>query len=104
MTELGTFYENGLRIPMIVNMPSMIPTGSECSFPIHAVDFLPTYLELAGAAATDLPGLSFADQLSTCDTSRKVRCFVPLCELTMVRSTTTTISQGIFKPELPRLP
>jgi len=46
----GMFYEGGIREPMIVRWPGKVAPGARCSTPVIAVDFYPTFLEIAGAA------------------------------------------------------
>lgn len=46
----GSPYEGGLRVPCLARMPGTLPAGSVVRTPIHVVDWLPTLLELAGAA------------------------------------------------------
>jgi arylsulfatase A-like enzyme len=43
----GTLYEGGVREPMAVRWPGKVKAGSVCDEPIMAVDFYPTFLELA---------------------------------------------------------
>jgi len=43
----GTFYEGGIRVPLIVKCPGVIEAGSECSVPVISNDFYPTILDLA---------------------------------------------------------
>ncbi|MHC4636503.1 MAG: sulfatase-like hydrolase/transferase [Planctomycetota bacterium] len=45
----GTLYEGGIREPMAIRWPGKIKAGSVCDEPVMAVDFYPTFLELAGA-------------------------------------------------------
>lgn len=65
----GTFYEGGIRIPMIASWPGRIPAGQVTDRRVHVIDFYPTFLELAGAswqpdpAAHPLDGESFAEVL-----------------------------------------
>ncbi len=44
----GYLYEGGIREPMIVRWPGVIPPGSICRVPVTSVDFYPTILEMAG--------------------------------------------------------
>ena len=44
----GTFYEGGIRVPMIVRWPGVIKPGSTSNEPVISIDFYPTYLEAAG--------------------------------------------------------
>lgn len=45
----GSPYEGGLRVPMMVRWPGKIAAGTVCEEPIHAIDYYPTFVELAGA-------------------------------------------------------
>jgi arylsulfatase A-like enzyme len=44
----GWNYEGGIRVPLIVRMPSRVAAGSTCSAPVISNDLYPTLLELAG--------------------------------------------------------
>ncbi|MDB4534259.1 sulfatase [Vicingaceae bacterium] len=58
----GTFYEGGIRVPMIVRSPGNKSPGGTNNTLIHAVDFFPTFMELAENATyyRQLDGKSFA--------------------------------------------
>ena len=45
----GTFYEGGIREPMIVRWPGVTKPGTTCDIPVISTDFFPTMLEMAGA-------------------------------------------------------
>ncbi len=47
----GSTYEGGTRVPFIAHWPRAIPPGCTIKTPVHAIDILPTCLELAGATA-----------------------------------------------------
>ncbi|HUR58777.1 MAG TPA: arylsulfatase [Opitutaceae bacterium] len=47
----GTIYEGGLRVCAFANWPGHIPAGTTNREPMHAVDWYPTLLKLAGAPA-----------------------------------------------------
>ena len=47
----GTIYEGGVRACAFVNWPGKIPAGITIKEPLHAVDWYPTLLKLAGAPA-----------------------------------------------------
>ncbi|MCX6631174.1 MAG: sulfatase [Candidatus Solibacter sp.] len=47
----GFAYEGGLRVPMIVRWPGVTQSGATCETPVHAVDLMPTFFEMAGAKA-----------------------------------------------------
>jgi arylsulfatase A-like enzyme len=64
--EKGTSYEGGIRVPAFANWPGHIQAGRRTSQLMHAVDILPTVLEIAGApprTADDTDGLSMAPAL-----------------------------------------
>ncbi len=46
----GTCWEGGQRVPMIARWPGRIPAGRTCSAVCSAMDFLPTFVGLAGGA------------------------------------------------------
>jgi arylsulfatase A len=65
-----TLYEGGLRVPAVVRWPGRVPAGTVSDEPIHAVDFFPTLLALAGGDPADwrgpaLGGIDVWDALST---------------------------------------
>jgi uncharacterized sulfatase len=45
----GQLYEGGVRVPFIVRWPTKVTAGSTCTTPVHVVDLLPTFMDLAGA-------------------------------------------------------
>ena len=45
-------YDANIRSPMIVSMPSRLPTGQTCSTPVGGPDIAPTFFDIAGI---DLP-------------------------------------------------
>ena len=60
-------YEGGVRVPLIVNWPGVIPPGGVSAAPVITMDLFPTLVELAGlpAAASRgaLDGVSLAGHL-----------------------------------------
>ena len=44
----GYLYEGGLRVPLLVRWPGVIPAGRVASAPVITTDWMPTLLELAG--------------------------------------------------------
>jgi arylsulfatase A-like enzyme len=44
----GMLYEGGIRVPMIVSWPSVIPAGTESDVPVSVIDLFPTIQEMAG--------------------------------------------------------
>ena len=47
----GTIYEGGMRVCAFATWPGRIPAGTTIKEPLHAVDWYPTLLKLAGASA-----------------------------------------------------
>lgn len=45
-------YEGGIRVPLIIRYPGKCLAGAVCETPVNTIDFYPTFLELAGNAAT----------------------------------------------------
>jgi len=57
----GSFYEGGIRVPMIVRWPEKIQSGTQCHTPVSGIDIYPTFLELASTPkpiGTILDGVS----------------------------------------------
>src|SRR5262249_39256416 len=46
----GTIYEGGIRVCACVNWPGQIPAGKTVDEPVHAVDWYPTLVKLAGGS------------------------------------------------------
>ena len=44
----GSFYEGGIRVPLIVKWPSKVKPGTECRVPVISPDFYPTLLAVTG--------------------------------------------------------
>ncbi len=47
----GSYYEGGIRVPMLVRWPGVVPMGTTCDEPVINVDLYPTFL----AAAKTVP-------------------------------------------------
>jgi len=61
----GTFYEGGIREPLIVRWPGVVKPGTTSDEVVISIDFFPTILEMAGLAPDPDPrhaldGISFA--------------------------------------------
>lgn len=64
--EKGSYYEGGIRVPLIVRWPGRVRPGSRSTTPVSGVDFFPTFLEVAGVDLPEdklLDGLSFVSRL-----------------------------------------
>ncbi len=62
----GSFYEGGIRVPTLVRWPGHIAPGTTTAYVSGFEDWLPTLLEIAGAAARtpkDIDGLSLVPTL-----------------------------------------
>lgn len=46
----STLYEGGIRVPLIVHLPSITPAGAVCTAPVCVIDFYPTFCHIARAA------------------------------------------------------
>ena len=44
----GDLYEGGVRVPFILRWPGVIPADTVCMEPVCAIDFFPTFAEMAG--------------------------------------------------------
>jgi arylsulfatase A-like enzyme len=63
----GSYYEGGIRVPLIIRYPQMTENGSICHTPVTNMDFFPTFLELSGASVPEgykLAGKSILSLLS----------------------------------------
>ena len=49
----GSYFEGGIREPMVVRWPGRVDPGSTCNVPVCGIDFFPTFLEAAGIAVPD---------------------------------------------------
>ena len=44
----GHLYEGGIRVPLIVRQPGVVPANTTCGVPVISTDFYPTLLDAAG--------------------------------------------------------
>ncbi|SMP61668.1 Arylsulfatase A [Neorhodopirellula lusitana] len=44
----GSYFEGGIREPMVVRWPAQVAPGTECDTPVIGIDFFPTFLQAAG--------------------------------------------------------
>ena len=66
-SEKGTVYEGGVREPLIIKWPKMIPKSSRNNSLVTSVDFYPTFLEITGLRYTSdqsLDGISLFDLIT----------------------------------------
>jgi arylsulfatase A-like enzyme len=43
----GSYFEGGIREPLVVRWPGKVEPGSSCDVPVMGIDFFPTFLEVA---------------------------------------------------------
>jgi len=46
----GSYYEGGVREPLVMRWPAKIKAGTTCSTPVSSLDFYPTFLAAAGVS------------------------------------------------------
>ncbi len=64
----GYAYEGGIRVPLIVRWPGVVPAGSISHEPVSSVDYFPTVLEAVGRSAPHgrpIDGVSLVDHLKS---------------------------------------
>lgn len=49
----GSYFEGGVRVPLIARWPGKIKAGSVCDTPVTGLDFFPTFLDVAKASLPD---------------------------------------------------
>ncbi len=62
----STVYEGGIREPLIIRYPKVVPAGTVCKTPTCNIDFYPTFCRLAGVkpkAAQQIDGVSIVPLL-----------------------------------------
>jgi arylsulfatase A-like enzyme len=62
----GSYYEGGIREPMIIRWPKKIDGGQVCEVPVTGLDFYPTFLEASGVSLPEgkiLDGVSLIPML-----------------------------------------
>ncbi len=64
----GYAYEGGIRVPFLVHLPGVIPSGKVSDLPVTSVDIFPTFLEMANIALPSdraIDGVSLASHLKS---------------------------------------
>ncbi len=46
-SEKGSLYEGGIRVPLIIRWPGIVPSGTTSGVPVSSVDLFPTMMDLA---------------------------------------------------------
>ena len=63
----GSYYEGGIRVPLIVRWPMQVAAGTVEATPVGGIDFFPTFLEAAGVTCPEdkfLDGISLLPLLT----------------------------------------
>jgi len=55
--------EGGIRVPCLIKWPAALAKGSQYNFPVSSLDFLPTFVEAAGAQADTIAELDSVNLL-----------------------------------------
>ncbi|MBL8211430.1 MAG: sulfatase [Bryobacterales bacterium] len=98
----GFAYEGGIRVPLIVRWPGKVKAGTVEHTPVHAVDLLPTLLDIAGAKA---PASHTVDGVSLTRLwqgraklpSRAFFWYMPLYDLRWLGTPCAVIRDGDYK-------
>lgn len=71
----GSFYEGGIRIPMVIYQKGKYEKREICNIPVMQLDLFPTFLEIAGVRQSDLllDGVSLLPLLAGNETGFKGR-------------------------------
>lgn len=97
----GSPYEGGLRVPCLVRWPAAIKGGAVNDTPVHAIDWLPTLFEVAGArapASHPVDGVSLAPLLrGEAIASRALFWHLPLYDLRWGATPCSVVRDGDWK-------
>jgi uncharacterized sulfatase len=98
----GSAYEGGIRVPCLVRWPGKVPAGRVIETPVHAIDWLPTFFELAGAhspAEHRLDGVSLAPLLrgESEPAERALFFHLPLYDLRWGATPSAVVRRGDWK-------
>ncbi|QDT36742.1 sulfatase [Stratiformator vulcanicus] len=67
----GSYYEGGLRVPLIVRQPGVTPSNTECSVPVVTHDWFPTISTMLGEdTADDIDGVDLSELLRRPDETK----------------------------------
>ena len=105
--QKGTLLEGGSLEPLIVYWPGVTPKGKVTADLISAVDFVPTFAEIAGAVLPKekiLDGRSFSAQLHGEKGNPRPAIFVQLANSWYVRSSSYKLNQAGELFEMSRAP
>ena len=96
-------YEGGVRVPLIIKYPEIIPSNVVENTPVHLVDFYPTFLEFAGMCMSDekdaADGVSILPLLEQNGTlkTRPIFCHFPRKKQIGMDVGATSVRMGDYK-------
>jgi len=98
----GFAYEGGIRVPLIVRWPGRVKAGAVCDTPVHAVDWLPTLLDVAGGhapAGYPVDGVSLRPLLEGRGrfAPRALYWYMPLYDIRWAATPCAAVRQGDYK-------
>ncbi|MBI5771680.1 MAG: sulfatase [Verrucomicrobia bacterium] len=97
----GSAYEGGIRVPCLVRWPGVVAPGRTVATPVHVVDWAPTLLAAAGAAApreAHLDGVDLGPLLRGGSLpSRALFWHLPLYDLRWAATPCAVIREGDWK-------
>lgn len=97
----GSQYEGGIRAPCLVRWPKVVQAGSRSETPVHVVDWLPTFGELAGAAPAKnvvVDGVSIVPLLKGGELApRRLYWYLPFYELRWGATPCSVVREGDWK-------
>jgi arylsulfatase A-like enzyme len=103
-TGKGWYYEGGVRVPLLMRWPQGIQAGAVIQTPVHGMDLMPTFLELAGGRAPDthpLDGESLVALLRTGRSpeleQRPLYQYYPFYDLRWGLTPCATVRRGDYK-------
>lgn len=98
----GLLYEGGIRVPLIVRWPGVVPAGSQTNVPVGMVDWYPTFKAIASASIPSskvLDGVSLVPLLTQQGELHRTTLFWhrPLYRLDYGQTPASVIRSGDFK-------
>ena len=105
----GWTWEGGVKVPAIIQWPDHLPSGKVFSEPVHGIDWLPTFWELAGRNLSQLPvldGLSLVPLLKNGkqDALQERPLFFQKNRYYPVKLSDAAVRQGRWKLYWPAIP
>lgn len=104
----GSALEGGVRVPMVMRWPSGVDAGVENHQLVHFIDWLPTFMEMAGIEAIDgmrpLDGVSVLPQLRGEEPTSEPRRFWQFNGYSPVGESNAAVRDGDWKLVRPALP